>query len=145
MPVLKIRTVRHGSPEYWETVELRRRILRVPLGLDLDPEDLEKETRDLHVAAFEYAILQGCLVLTPQNSEEIKMRQVAVDDRIQGRGIGTEMVLFSERLARDRGYKSMVLNARDTAVPFYERMGYTKVGDEFEEVTIPHWRMAKTL
>jgi GNAT superfamily N-acetyltransferase len=143
--VLKIRTVRHGSPEYWETVQLRRRILRTPLGLDFEPVDLEKEVRDLHVAGFELAHLMGCLVLTPVNAEDIKMRQVAVDDRIQRKGIGTQLVLFSERLAKDRGYKRMVLNARDTAVPFYLRLKYEVEGEQFEEVGIPHFRMAKNL
>lgn len=143
--MLKIRTVRHGTPEYWETIQLRRRILRTPLGLDFDPEDLAKETRDLHIAAFSLAQLVGCLVLTPVSEEAIKMRQVAVDDQIQGKGIGTEIVLHSERVARERGYKQMVLSARDTAVPFYERLNYAKEGDMFEEVTIPHFMMSKSL
>ena len=143
--MLKILTVRHGSPEYWETVQLRRRILRTPLGLDFDPDDLEKEVRDLHVAGFQLAQLVGCLVLTPVDKEEIKMRQVAVDDEIQGRGIGTELVLYSERLARDRGYRRMSLHARDTAIPFYQRLNYVEVGEPFEEVTIPHQAMVKAL
>lgn len=143
--MLKILTVRHGSPEYWETVQLRRRILRTPLGLDFDAEDLAKEVRDLHIAGFELAHLVGCLVLTPQSTEAIKMRQVAVDDQIQGKGIGTQLVLHSERVARDRGYKRMVLHARTTAVPFYERLKYVIEGDEFEEVSIPHRRMVKEL
>ena len=143
--MLKIRTVRHGTPEYWETIHLRRRILRTPLGLDFEPEELENEIRDLHVAGFELAHLMGCLVLTPVNAEDIKMRQVAVDDRIQRKGIGTQLVLFSERLARERGYKRMVLNARDTAVTFYLRLNYSIDGEEFEEVGIPHQRMVKNL
>jgi len=95
--VLKIRTVRHGSPEYWSTIDLRRRILRIPLGLDFDPDELEKEVRDLHVAAFSLAQLVACLVLTPIDADQIKMRQVAVEEGRQGKGIGTELVLFSER------------------------------------------------
>jgi predicted GNAT family N-acyltransferase len=39
----------------------------------------------------------------------------------------------------------MVLHARETAVPFYEAMAYTKIGDRFTEVTIPHWSMVKVL
>lgn len=124
---------------------MRRRILRTPLGLDFDPEELEKEVRDLHVAGFELARLVGCLVLSPVSSDEIKMRQVAVDEEIQGRGIGTELVLYSERLARDRGYRRMILHARDTAVPFYNRLNYAPDGEPFEEVTIPHQAMVKEL
>jgi len=143
--VLKIRTVRHGSPEYWSTIDLRRRILRIPLGLDFDPDELEKEVRDLHVAAFSLAQLVACLVLTPIDADQIKMRQVAVEEGRQGKGIGTELVLFSERLARDRGYSRMILSARDTAIPFYERLKYNVEGEPFEEVTIPHRLMAKNL
>jgi predicted GNAT family N-acyltransferase len=39
----------------------------------------------------------------------------------------------------------MVMNARKTAVGFYEKLGYNAKGDEFEEVTIPHFLMEKTL
>jgi predicted GNAT family N-acyltransferase len=143
--MLTIRTIQHDSREYWETIELRRRVLREPLGLDFDPDDLAKESADLHVAAFEAPNLVGCLVLTLLDEVRIKMRQVAVDSTLQGFGIGTHMVAFSESLARTHGYKEMVLNARDTAVPFYLRLDYEIVGEPFEEVTIPHLRMMKRL
>jgi predicted GNAT family N-acyltransferase len=37
------------------------------------------------------------------------------------------------------------MHARKSAVGFYEKLGYKIVGDEFEEVTIPHFEMQKTL
>ncbi len=55
------------------------------------------------------------------------------------------MVKYSEDLARKLGLKEMVLHARETAVPFYERLGYTRVGDVFTEVTIPHRVMVRAL
>ena len=39
----------------------------------------------------------------------------------------------------------MTMHARETAVPFYERLGYATVGARFEEVTIPHFKMEKRL
>jgi predicted GNAT family N-acyltransferase len=39
----------------------------------------------------------------------------------------------------------MILHARATAVPFYLRLGYTVVGEPFEEVGIPHRGMEKAL
>jgi len=140
-----IRTVAHASPEYWETVELRRRILRTPLGLDFTPGELANEVADFHVAGFDQNRLVGCLVLTPLDGVDIKMRQVAVDDRIQRRGIGTGLVAFSESFARSHGFRRMVLNARDTAVPFYTRLDYNVEGDPFVEVGVPHSRMVKDL
>jgi predicted GNAT family N-acyltransferase len=39
----------------------------------------------------------------------------------------------------------MVLHARETAVPFYLKLGYEVVGGQFEEVGIPHFKMEKKL
>jgi ribosomal protein S18 acetylase RimI-like enzyme len=73
------------------------------------------------------------------------MRQLAVDEEARGRGIGRMMVRYAEDLARELGFRRMVLHAREPAVPFYELLSYTRVGDRFTEVTIPHWAMVRVL
>ena len=143
MNVLKIE---FATPEYDETVRLRYKILRLPLNLDFTAGDLAKEYTDIHLAAYDAAwILRGCLVLTPKSKTVIKMRQVAVDSDVQGMGIGRAMVEKSEQLARLEGYKTIELNARDVAVPFYKKLDYQVEGDMFEEVSIPHFKMIKHL
>jgi predicted GNAT family N-acyltransferase len=37
------------------------------------------------------------------------------------------------------------MHARKTAVVFYEKLGYTSTGNEFTEVSIPHFVMEKRL
>ena len=73
------------------------------------------------------------------------MRQVAVDDTKQGKGIGSALLQFSETFAQLKGYASIHCHARKTAVPFYLKHGYTIIGDEFTEVNIPHVYMEKLL
>ena len=41
--------------------------------------------------------------------------------------------------------KKIVLNARKTAVGFYEKLGYERKGDMFTEVGIAHFKMHKYL
>ena len=55
------------------------------------------------------------------------------------------MMNFAELVSRDKGYKKLIMNARETAVGFYEKLGYKPVGDKFTEVTIPHYVMEKQL
>ena len=141
---MRLQWVEHGSPEYRETIELRREILRLPLGLDFTEEDIEAEAAELHLAAWDERGLAGCLVLVPYGSDA-KMQPVAVQPDRQGTGIGRAMVDEFERQASRDGYRRIVLNARDTAVPFYEKLGYAVEGEMFEEVTIPHFRMVKKL
>lgn len=145
MPVLT--PIEHGSPAYDGAVALRRSVLRLPLGLDFSPEELDAERRDWHLAAWsdDEAELTGCLVLSPLGDGIAKMRQVAVAEAWRGRGLGRQLVAFAEDYARDRGIRELVLNARETVVSFYESLGYVAAGDAFVEVTLPHRRMRKTL
>jgi predicted GNAT family N-acyltransferase len=39
----------------------------------------------------------------------------------------------------------LCMHARKTAKGFYEKLGYAVTGDEFMEVTIPHYIMEKAL
>ena len=137
--------VAHQSDAYRECVALRLAILRIPLGLSFTEEELAREDSSLHLACREDGRLVGCLVLVPLAGGLIKMRQVAVLPDIQGRGIGRLLVEFAEGFARSRGLTRITLHARTTAIPFYERQGYERVGEEFEEVTVPHWEMQKSL
>ncbi len=134
-----------GSPEYELELDLRRRVLRWPLGLDFSEEQLAEEVHDIHLAVFEGEAMAATLVLTPQGCSAIKMRQVAVESALQGQGVGRLLVEFSEVVAQERGFEIMTLHARDTAVPFYLRLGYSLEGEEFEEVGIPHRSMSKKL
>ena len=140
-----IREVEHDSPAYWATVGLRDTILRKPLGLHFSVDELKAERDGRHVACYRGDRLVGCLVLRPMAGGDIRMTQVAVAAELQRQGIGTALVQFAEALARQLGYRRMVLHARDTAVPFYEKLAYSRTGNEFEEVTIPHWTMEKGL
>lgn len=143
---MQIFQIDFATPEYDEAVQLRYEVLRRPLGLEFTPEQLAEEYADIHLAAFDAAgCLVGYLCLTPAGNETVKMRQVAVAPEWQGKGVGRQLVIASEELAKRLGFRHMTLHARETAVPFYLRLGYRTVGERFEEVTIPHFKMEKNL
>ncbi len=142
---MPLKIIDHGSKEYKQMVELRNQILRKPLGLSFNPDELEKEKEDMLIGAFEDDQMLGCCLLTQVDSGSVRLRQMAVKTGLQGKGIGRVLMQFAENIARDRGNKKIVMHARKTAVGFYEKLGYKVTGSEFEEVTIPHYVMEKQL
>ena len=134
-----------STKEYQQMVDLRTEILRKPLGLTLSSQDLELDKTDILMGCFNDSSseLLACCVLTKLDEDVIKLRQMAVAKKYQGKGIGKELILFAEKYANKQGFKQMVMNARKVAIGFYQKLGYTSVGDEFLEVTIPHYRMEK--
>jgi predicted GNAT family N-acyltransferase len=134
-----------GTPEYSSEIELRDLVLRQPLNLEFYAEDLAQEYNSLHLVAEQNGTILATMLLTPSSDKQIKMRQVAVHPDAQGQGFGSKLVAFAEQVSKRRGYTKMILNARETAVPFYHRLQYTSLGDRFEEVGIPHYKMEKKL
>jgi GNAT superfamily N-acetyltransferase len=142
---MALKIIDHGSPEYHQMVQLRNDILRKPLGLSFAPEELEKEKQEVLIAAFEDEKMLGCCMLIRSDDATVRLRQMAVLNNLQGKGIGRALMQFAENIARDLGYKKITMHARITAIGFYEKLGYQVVGDLFEEVTIQHHIMEKSL
>jgi predicted GNAT family N-acyltransferase len=142
---MALKQIDHGSKEYLQMVALRKEILRKPLGLSFTEEELAKEKEDILIGAFDDDTILACCLLTKMDDKCVKLRQMAVQNNLQGKGIGASMMNFAETLARDKGFKKLVMHARKTALGFYEKLGYKAFGEEFEEVTIPHYEMEKKL
>jgi len=140
---IDIKQIAFGGTEHKKEIELRYRILRQPLGLHYTQEQLAAEKDEFHFAAFDGEKLVGCLLMKAIDNKEIKMRQVAVDEDYQGKGVGKALVFFSEKFASENGFSLITLHARKTAIPFYEKLGYQVVGEEFIEVAQPHLKMRK--
>lgn len=133
------------SSEYKRALEIRYEELRKPLGLEYNPETLKKEHNCIHIVALVNNQIVGTLILEPISKLVCKMKQVAVLSEWQKTGVGKNMVAFSEKLATKYGFEEIQLNARVVAVPFYTKLNFLTVGEEFLEVNIPHLAMYKKL
>lgn len=139
--------IEFGTPECDQALRLRDLVLRKPLGMSFEPNDIAKEYDSYHLACYHVDTheMVATLILKPISKGIVKMRQVAVAPNLQSLGIGSLLVQASENFAKDKGFSKIELHARDTAVPFYLKAGYTKEGDVFKEVGIDHYFMYKEI
>ena len=142
---MAVKLIDHGSKEYSQMLALRHTLLRKPLGLSFNDAELKDEVNDILIGCFDDDHLEGCCLLTQAEPQVLRLRQMAVMSGLQGKGIGKILLQFAENIARDRGFKKIIMHARKSATGFYEKLGYKITGDEFEEVTIPHYIMEKKL
>lgn len=145
---LKLRQYLPSGKDLEMARQLRYDQLRKPLDLTLEAEPAQEPNGNLRLGAFFRGEMLATLRITPEpdSSGTIwRMRQVATQEDFKGMGIGSALVSFSENAARENGGRRMILAARVTAIPFYEKLGYTASGEVFEEVTIPHRMMHKDL
>lgn len=142
---MALKIIDHGSKEYDQMINLRYNILRKPLGLNFDKEELDKEKGEVLIGAFEEDQMLGCCMLVKQDDKTVRLRQMAVLNNLQGKGVGRALTVFAENISRDLGYKKIMMHARKPVIGFYEKLGYKICSDEFVEITVPHYKMEKNL
>jgi predicted GNAT family N-acyltransferase len=74
-----------------------------------------------------------------------KVERICVLEEARGKGAGKEIMLGIEEFAKSHQVPSLKLNAQTQAIPFYEKLGYKVVSEEFMDAGIPHKTMKKIL
>ena len=138
------------SPETaleWEKYfNFRWEMLRKPLGMSKDTIKDELEDRSFHlIAVNDKEEIIGSGRLHFNNGNEGQIRYMAVTNSIQRKGLGSEIVLELENIAKNEGIQEMVLNARENAINFYLSLGYKKKEPYKSDTGIPHITMRKKL
>ena len=133
------------APEYAAELDLRWRVLRRPLGHGPEAVPFPFEAESLHLLALDGGRVIGCVLFHPEGPATGRLFQMAVEPDRQGAGLGTRLVRALELEVAGRGFREVVLHARDTAVGFYARLGYVSFGAPYVEVGIPHQNMRRTL
>ena len=135
-----------SKEEFERYYELRWRILRAPWnelkGSEID--DIEKDC--FHVMAVDDNKVIGVGRLQYNSNNEAQIRYMAVDENHEGNGIGSSIVNALEQEAARTEHKLVVLDAREPAVGFYEKLGYKVKNKSYLLFnSIQHYQMIKHL
>jgi len=137
-------SIKYSTSLYKSALELRNEVLRKPLRRSLDLVDLEGESEQQHfgIIGQENALI-ACVSAKEISGKHHKLRQMAVAEEFQGKGVGAELVSRVERELIAQGVQEISLHARESAIKFYEKLGYVCAGELFDEVGISHIKMHK--
>ncbi|MFD2629673.1 GNAT family N-acetyltransferase [Oceanobacillus kapialis] len=74
-----------------------------------------------------------------------KLERICILKEHRGKAYGSQLIAEMEKIISSKGYKKAKLNAQTQALPFYERLGYKTVSEEFMDAGIPHVTMIKNI
>lgn len=122
-------------------------MLRKPWNQPPGSEKDDSENSSIHIMACdkENNVLGVCR-LQFNSPTEAQLRFMGVKENTQGLGIGKKLIVFAEQKAKQEGAKKIILQAREIAVEFYKKCGYTIVEKSFlmwDE--IQHFLMEKSI
>jgi N-acetylglutamate synthase-like GNAT family acetyltransferase len=125
---------------------LRFNVLREPWNQPLGSEVLADEDQAIHAIAVAGEEVLGVARMHESSPNQGQVRCVAIATTAQGKGIGKAIMAYLEDQAKTKGWTEIVLEARENAVPFYKRIGYTINAESYLLFgEIQHYRMSKTL
>lgn len=135
-----------NTDDVQQAFALRWEVLRKAWGQPKGSEQDELENESFTAIALyrQQVIATGRIQLVQPDMAQI--RYMAVTPAWKGKGAGRQVLELLEKKARDLGVKTIMLNARDNAIPFYLRNKYviTGVAPTLYGV-IPHVRMEKMI
>ena len=136
-----------GVDEFEKYFALRWRILRQPWQQPLGSErdDLEDGSQHVMICDDDNQLM-AVGRLHAASAQQGQIRYMAVETSAQGKGVGSALLEELERIARKQIFNSIVLHARETALPFYLHHGYAQIEKShllFND--IQHYKMLKHL
>jgi ribosomal protein S18 acetylase RimI-like enzyme len=142
---VSFRIIQLSSLEYPEYLALREEVLRRPIGLRITEEELAMEKHYVHIAGLLNGQVCATTALVREDGNKIRMIQVAIRPDVQSRGLGSAMMSFIDDYCKQHTVTYIWCHARETAISFYAKNGYSTGGESFTKVGIAHRLMYKSL
>ncbi|WP_065410788.1 GNAT family N-acetyltransferase [Pseudobacillus wudalianchiensis] len=111
---------------------------RVPLEIEID----EHEDAAVHFVLYDEEKPCGAGRFRIKDGFG-KAERICILPDYRGKGAGRLMMEAVEAEARKQNVPALKLDAQVHAIPFYERLGYEVISDEFMDAGIPHKSMKK--
>lgn len=133
------------TPREWEQYyDMRYNVLRKPLNQPLGSERNDGDLAGQHFALYENEILRAIARLDNNGDGVSQVRFVAVHHDSQGKGFGKLIMDAVEVKSKKDGNLKMILHARDYAVDFYSKLGYTTIEKSYKLFDVlQHYLMEK--
>ena len=106
------------------------------------PVELEWDEFDVTATHFLVSFLDKDVACARLKSDG-QIGRMAVLTEHRNQGIGQKLLQFVLHNAAEKKLKDVYLHAQVSAIPFYEKHGFTAAGEVFYEANIPHREMLR--
>jgi|TARA_Y100000996_G_C22138670_1_gene485296 ribosomal protein S18 acetylase RimI-like enzyme len=104
--------------------EIRFLELRKPWEQPLGSEKDSIEDKCVHRMMMYNDNYIGVGRLQDNGKEQAQIRYMAIKNEYQNQGFGKLLIFDLEKIAKERGAKEIILQSREIAVKFYQKLGY---------------------
>jgi len=71
-------------------------------------------------------------ILFDDKKEQYRLRAMATEKKFQKKSMGKKLILFAEKILKNKKTKLLWCDARKEAIPFYSKLGFQVQGEYYE-------------
>lgn len=143
----KVKLIKYKSQEFQQACQLRYELFFAEHSLPWQIVQDESQADYFHAAILIKNTVVAYGQLVPLDNRVYQISQMVVKPGYQGQNFGSKILLYLIDRAREEKAIALTLNARLTAIDFYQKHGFQIQGQQFPSTTtgIPHISMNKSL
>jgi predicted GNAT family N-acyltransferase len=142
-----VELIKYNSQEFQQACQLRYELFYAEHGLSWDVVQDQRQANYFHGAILIQKSVVAYGQLVPQDNRIYQICQMVVKPGYQGQNYGSRILCFLIEKAQQEGAIAFTLNARLSAVGFYQKFGFQTQGEQFPSSTtgISHITMKRTI
>ena len=125
-----------------ETFVIRQKVLWPDLPIENCM--LSDDNNGIHIGAFDGGTLIAAASVF-KDHDQYRLRKFAILPENQRQGVGADMLIYICNMLQEMDAKLLWLDARATAIKFYEKLGFEQIGTTFFKRDVLYVKMQRTL
>lgn len=128
-----------------EAIEIRYKVFTLEQGFAKEDDLDDLDSKSIHIIVFSYDKPIGTARMFKEDEGIYHIGRLAILKEYRNQGIGSFILKIFEKKAKDLGANKIHLGSQIDKASFYEKNGYKKYGDIFNDAGYPHIMMEKEL
>ncbi len=130
--------------DFARCILIRTQVFVIEQGISAEIETDEWENDSTHYLLSEEGKALATARWRQIDQHTAKIERVAVLKEARWRGMGTELMRYIlEEIHSKPNIHIIKLGSQNSAIPFYEKLGFQVIGEEYFDAGIPHHLMVK--
>ncbi|GEM_PF-859687 len=143
---LTISEITQQSVDFKTAQHIREQALESAYNITIAETDLADDSTTIQFVIKDAENIIGSMGLKPAKSDGVwHINHIAVDPAYQGQNINGFLIRYCEGYARTKNGLKISHIARMSAIGFYEKIGFSTIGEEFYKYGASHVQIEKLL
>ncbi|NBD16943.1 MAG: GNAT family N-acetyltransferase [Cyanobacteria bacterium] len=136
--------IAHDFNDFARCIMIRTRVFVIEQNICAEIETDKWENSSTHYLATDGEKALATARWRLIDNQAAKIERVAVLKEARGQGVGTALMRYLlQEIHSQPNIQTIKLGSQNSAIPFYEKLGFQVIGKEYLDAGIPHHLMVK--